>query len=75
MNKLIKFLSTPGELICVGGALVVLVLLAQSLTGGFFYLIVVPVIGVILALIIYLVWHLLDEPLLGKFRRYFEKSE
>jgi hypothetical protein len=38
-------------------------------------LLVVPVIGVLLALIIYLVWNLLDEPLLRKIRNHFQKSE
>jgi hypothetical protein len=75
MNNLIKFLFTPAGLICAGATIIGLALLAQSLTGGFFYLIVVPVIGVLLALIINVVWHLLDEPLLRKIRKHFEKSE
>jgi hypothetical protein len=75
MNNLIKFLSTPGGLICAGAALIALTLLAQSLTGGFFYLLVALAVVALLGLIINVVWHLLDEPLLRKIRRHFEKSE
>ena len=75
MNNLIKFLSTPGGLIIAGASLIALALLAQSLTGSFFYLLVALVVVALLALIINVVWHLLDEPLLQKIRSHFKKSE